>query len=186
MKRDITTQSHPMGLMLMNLGIVVTAAFLLVVLFVVQAVRRRRVDVETERVLAEMVEGTLGADGRGLGDAVILLERSRQAGLAARLHVSGAPRRLPRSVDLAGYRIVQEALTNALEHGTDAATVIIGYQPSAVTLTVDSPVGGRATRHSGIKRMRERATPVGGTVQAGPYAGGWRVYAYLPTELNPS
>jgi signal transduction histidine kinase len=175
-----------MGLMLMNLGIVVTAASLLVVLFVVQAVRRRREDLETERVLAEKVEGTLGADGRGLEDAMILVDRSRRAGLMARLHVSGAPRQLPRSVDLAGYRIVQEALTNALEHGTAAATVTIGYQTGAVVLIVDSPVGGRPTRHSGVKRMRERATPVGGTVQAGPHRGGWRVQAYLPTELNPS
>ncbi|GAA0402449.1 hypothetical protein Acor_67800 [Acrocarpospora corrugata] len=175
-----------MGLMLMNLGIVVTAACLLVVLIVMQSVRRRKVDIENERMLAEQVEGALGADGRGLDDAVILLQRSRQLGLAARLHVSGAPRKLPRSVDLAGYRIVQEALTNALEHRTNAATVTISYQVGAITLTVDSPVGGKPTRHSGVKRMRERATPLGGTVQSGPYRGGWRVHAYLPTELTPS
>jgi hypothetical protein len=148
---------------------------------------RRRMAQALNWVLVQQVDGLLGADRRRLADTGLLLDRSRQAGLATRLHVSGLPREIPEAVDVAGYRIVQEALTSALEHGMVAATVEISYDTRGVTLTVDSPIGNRPARYSGLSRMRERARAIGGTVEAGPHRGGWRVIAHLPIDhLKPS
>lgn len=120
-----------------------------------------------------------------LADAAGLVERARQAGVAARLQVEGVPRDLPVSIDLAGYRVLQEALTNVLKHGTAEADVIIGYEPDRVRLTVRNPVNGAPRRlpgaGAGLIGMRERVTLVGGAFEAGPYDGGWRVRAELPT-----
>lgn len=76
-----------------------------------------------------------------LTEADDLVARAREAGLEVRLRVNGEARELPASVDLAGYRIVQESLTNALKHGDGIADVVIGYRPALVTLTVDTPAG---------------------------------------------
>jgi len=113
------------------------------------------------------------------------VERAREAGLDVRMRVEGEVRELPASVDLAGYRIVQESLTNALKHGGKAADVVIGYLPELVTLTVDNPMGeaGRELpgAGAGIIGMRERTNLVGGIFEAGPHNDGWRVRAELPT-----
>jgi signal transduction histidine kinase len=91
---------------------------------------------------------------------------------------------LPDAVDLAGMRIIQEALTNVLEHGTASATVMLAYLPDQLTLTIDSPLdpGRPAPRgpHEGLVTMRRRAAKLGGSLTAGPYQGGWRVHAELP------
>jgi len=147
---------------------------------------RRRTAQPYNWALVEQVNGPLGVDGRRLTDTGCLLQRTRQAGLETRLHISGLPRGIPPAVDLAGYRIIQEALTSAIEHGMPAATVEISYEATLVTLIVDSPIGNRPARPSGLSRMRERARTVGGIVEAGPYRGGWRVTAYLPIEPEPS
>ncbi|WP_214110469.1 sensor histidine kinase [Acrocarpospora catenulata] len=166
--------------------VIVAAGVLLVVLVVVRTVYRRRAEDLNERWVTERVEGTLGADGRRLADMAILVERARQAGVAARLHVSGAPAKLPAEVDLAGYRIIQEALMNAIEHGVSTATVTIAYRANALVIDVDTPIGSRPTRYSGAKRMRARATPLGGSVKSRPYGDGWRVSANFPIVLEPS
>jgi hypothetical protein len=115
-----------------------------------------------------------------------LVQSSRHGGLTIRLHVAGSPLELPDPVDLAGMRIIQEALTNALKHGTANATVVLAYRPDAVTLTVDSQMKGKiaASRgpHEGLAIMRRRANKIGGSVTAGPYQGGWRVHAELPFQ----
>jgi hypothetical protein len=172
----------------LDVKVLSVVGLMLVILILVSVRRQQRTEggADYDHSLAEKVNGILGADGRRLDDTLVLLERSRKAGLAARLHVSGSPRPLPASVDVAGYRIVQEALTNALERGTASATVVIGYQTGGVTLVVDTPIGSRPARFSGLKQMRERAASIGGTVDAGLYQGGWRVQAHLPTELKPS
>jgi len=122
---------------------------------------------------------------RRVAEAGELLERAREAGLDVRMRVEGEVRELPASVDLAGYRIVQESLTNALKHGGKVADVVIGYLPELVTLTVDNPVS-EARRElpgagAGIIGMRERTNLVGGVFEAGPHNDGWRVRAELPT-----
>ncbi|MEV7968289.1 ATP-binding protein [Sphaerisporangium sp. NPDC088356] len=113
-----------------------------------------------------------------------LVQSSRHGGLTIRLHVAGTPQELPDPVDLAGMRIIQEALTNTLKHGTPNATVVLSYEPDRVTLTVDNGMKAKthASRgpHEGLATMRRRASKIGGSVWAGPYEGGWRVHAELP------
>ncbi|GAA3421807.1 histidine kinase [Streptosporangium vulgare] len=145
--------------------------------------------------MAEMraMIGLLRQDGeepeatrRRVAEAGELAERAREAGLDVRMRVDGEARELPASVDLAGYRIVQESLTNALKHGGKAADVVIGYRPGLVTLTVDNPVDGAGRglpgAGAGIIGMRERTVLVGGVFEAGPRDDGWRVHAELPTR----
>ncbi|MBG0827126.1 two-component sensor histidine kinase [Planomonospora sp. ID67723] len=122
-----------------------------------------------------------------LAEADQLVERARETGLAVRLRVDGRAGELPASVDLAGYRILQEALTNALKHGGGTAAVEIGYRAAEVVLTVDNPAGGAPRglpgAGAGLIGMRERAALVGGLVEAGPRDGGWQVRAVLPTTV---
>ncbi|MFI6458519.1 sensor histidine kinase [Streptosporangium amethystogenes] len=167
---------------------------------------RRDLDAQTVRKVLESIRensvegmgemramiGLLRQDGeepeairRRVAEAEELAERAREAGLDVRMRVDGDARELPASVDLAGYRIVQESLTNALKHGGKAADVVIGYLPGLVTLTVDNPVGeagrGLPGAGAGIIGMRERTNLVGGLFEAGPHNDGWRVRAELPT-----
>jgi signal transduction histidine kinase len=120
-----------------------------------------------------------------VADAETLVERSRQAGMSTMFEVYGEPRDLPASVDLAGYRILQEALTNALKHGDQTASVRVDYAHGQVELTVDNPVNGHRMglpgARAGVVGMSERAELVGGRFEAGPAGDGWRVWARLPT-----
>ncbi|MFC4592431.1 sensor histidine kinase [Sphaerisporangium corydalis] len=113
-----------------------------------------------------------------------LVQCSRHGGLTIRLHLAGSPRELPDPVDLAGMRIIQESLTNALKHGEPNATVVLCYRPDRLTLTVDNPMSGKGAPsrgpHHGLAVMRRRANRLGGSMTAGPYEGGWRVHAELP------
>ncbi|MGK5559323.1 sensor histidine kinase, partial [Actinomadura kijaniata] len=97
----------------------------------------------------------------------------------------GAP--VPAPVALAGYRIVQEALTNALRHsGARTATVTVRHTGDAVTLRIDDDGTGPTDpaaldRGNGLRGMAERAATVGGHLTAGPGPeGGFRVHAHLP------
>jgi signal transduction histidine kinase len=95
---------------------------------------------------------------------------------------------LPVGVDLAGYRIVQESLTNALKHGTGTASVTVDYGSDEVRLTVHNPVAGQGSLDhlgagAGLIGMRERAALLRGRLDAGPTAGArWRVHAALPLD----
>ncbi|WP_067127029.1 sensor histidine kinase [Microtetraspora malaysiensis] len=117
-----------------------------------------------------------------LSDVEALIER---AGFPVELAVAGTPRELPAAVDLAGFRIVQESLTNVLKHGTGAGVrVLVGYRPDLVELTVVNEVGagpsGLPGAGAGLAGMRERATLLGGSFEAGPHGRGWRVRVELP------
>jgi signal transduction histidine kinase len=109
----------------------------------------------------------------------------REAGLPVTLEVVGEPIALPPGVDLSAYRIVQEALTNALKHAGPAhARVIVRYGADAVELEVsdDGPGGVDApgTGH-GLVGMRERVALYGGDLEAGSRReGGWALRARLP------
>ena len=101
---------------------------------------------------------------------------------------------LPAGVDLSAYRIVQEALTNALRHArATRAEVTVRYEPGAIAVEIsDDGAGGPADvtdgEHAGhgIVGMRERAALVGGTLEAGaPPHGGFRVRAELPLGARP-
>jgi signal transduction histidine kinase len=116
-----------------------------------------------------------------------LLEQLRAAGLTTRLTVTGTRPTQSAGTELTVFRIVQEALTNTLKHGGQAATatVELRYEPGAVTVTVtDDGRGGGAvpTGGNGLIGMRERVETYGGSLSAGPQPhGGWRVVATLPT-----
>ncbi|MGA8116972.1 MAG: sensor histidine kinase [Actinocatenispora sp.] len=128
----------------------------------------------------------------GLAQLPALRERLAHAGLPVTLTVEGAPdaelpdAELPGAVDLAAYRIVQEALTNVLRHaGSTSAEVRIVHRPGRMDIEVtDAGLGGEPTPGgSGIAGMRERATALGGTLEAGPRpGGGFRVHAVLPVS----
>ncbi|TMR23178.1 two-component sensor histidine kinase [Nonomuraea zeae] len=122
-----------------------------------------------------------------LADAETLVERVTRAGLDAEIRIEGEPREVPASVDLAGYRILQEALTNALKHGDSPVSVAVLYEADRVLVRVENAVGDREARlpgaGAGLVGMRERTSLVGGSFEAGPSGdGGWRVLADLPTS----
>src|ERR687898_704778 len=126
----------------------------------------------------------------GLADLEGLLAEVGKAGLAVRLRVEGTPSPLPAGVDLSAYRIVQEALTNAVKHaGPVHAQVTIGYRDQEVTVEVTDdgrgPVppasDGRMGTGHGLIGMRERVVAFNGELEAGPRpGGGFRVAARLP------
>lgn len=113
-----------------------------------------------------------------------LVERHRAAGLQVAAQLAGERRPLPRSVAWAGYRILQEALTNAARHGTGRADVAVEFGPSAMEITVTNPARPAAEPAAsgghGIIGMRERATLLGGTLETGRHNGTFRLYARLP------
>jgi signal transduction histidine kinase len=120
-----------------------------------------------------------------------LVARSEAAGLPVRVSIEGSPRPLPPGVDLAAYRIVQEALTNIARHaGPATATVRVTYGPDAVTVEIEDNGRGRAAAATagggnGIPGMCERAEVLGGELDAGPrLGGGFRVRARLPVQRD--
>ncbi|MFI7487674.1 sensor histidine kinase [Micromonospora echinaurantiaca] len=147
----------------------------------------------TSREALDELRVTLGAVRRGGGREPVpglarldaLRERLADAGLAVTLRVTGEPRELPGAVDLAAYRVVQEALTNVLRHaGVAEAEATVGYGGDALTVEVlDRGVGGGGGAGHGLAGMRERVTALGGELAAGPRpGGGFRVAARLPVE----
>ncbi|GAA4900081.1 sensor histidine kinase [Streptomonospora salina] len=106
-----------------------------------------------------------------------LAERTTAAGLPVRLEAERRATPLPAAVDLAAYRIVQEALTNALRHsGASSAEVSVAYGAAELRVAVADDGGaapsGGAPEGNGLRGMRERAAAVGGTCTAGPREGG--------------
>jgi signal transduction histidine kinase len=110
------------------------------------------------------------------------------AGLPVALSVTGARRTLPAGPDLAGFRVVQEALTNVLKHAPEAsATIGIAYREADLLIDITDNGSGQAGREPGGGRgligLRERIAIYGGSLDAGPRpGGGWRVRATIPLE----
>lgn len=114
-----------------------------------------------------------------------LVDQVRAAGLDVILSSKGDLEHLPPGVDLAAYRILQEALTNALQHGGNAAEVKVERDARTLSIRVEDD-GGREPQPRrngghGLVGMRERARLYGGSVQAGARpSGGFSVVASLP------
>jgi signal transduction histidine kinase len=109
-----------------------------------------------------------------LGD---LVAEHRAAGLPVRLEITGATRPLPGGVELSAYRIVQEALTNAVKHGRPSRVVVtVAFRGSRLDIEVVDD-GGAGW---GLAGMRERVALLGGELETGRAAGGYRVAARLP------
>jgi len=158
----------------------------------------RQIETSGRTGLAEMrrLLGILKAEGDGdgrapqpgLADLGELLDSMRATGLAVEAVVEGSTRPLPPGVDLSAYRIVQEALTNALRHaGGASARVLVRYEPAALELEIADdglgPPDGPSTQGQGLIGMRERAQLFGGAFEAGPRpGGGFLVRARLPFE----
>jgi signal transduction histidine kinase len=128
-----------------------------------------------------------------LEDLDQLLADYRTAGIAVVAEITGPLEAVEAARSVAGYRIVQEAMANVSKHSPAARTAVtVRVDPSdgRCRIVVDDRVGGPPPRRStggfGLIGMQERARSVGGTVQAGPVDGGWRVSAELPpsTEIE--
>jgi signal transduction histidine kinase len=118
-------------------------------------------------------------------DVPALVERFRGAGADVRATVDGDLSRLPNTVGLATYRILQEALTNAAKHAPRAtSTVHVAVASDAVRLSVESSGPPGRGNGLGLLGMHERAESLGGQCDAGPGGSGWLVRAELP--LGPA
>jgi signal transduction histidine kinase len=126
----------------------------------------------------------------GIADLDALVEQVRRAGLPVELTMQGEPKVPAPGVELAAYRIVQEALTNTLKHaGPARARVSARYEADALRLEIaDDGRGGSKRRGGGhgLVGMRERVALYGGELEAGPRAqGGFAVRARLPLGREP-
>ena len=126
-------------------------------------------------------------------DVPALVGATAAAGCAATLEVSGSLAGIEPITGLAVYRVVQESLANATRHAPGAAVrVAIAIGADDVDVTVADGGGvGRARGQGGpggmgLVGMRERVEALGGTLAAGPSAGGWRVHATLPRAGVPA
>jgi signal transduction histidine kinase len=155
---------------------------------------------ELRRILALLRSPAHGAESRpqpSLGELDELVADYRAAGLPVRLEMIGAPRPLPGGVELSVYRIVQEALTNVLNHSHPArVTVTLAFHGSRLDVEVvddgTTAARGDAAERSGDERpargsghglvgMRERVAVLGGELETGRrVGGGFRVAARLP------
>jgi signal transduction histidine kinase len=153
---------------------------------------------ELRRVLGVLRTGGQDtAPQPGLADLDALLDSARSGGVSISATISGDPVPLPDGVDLSAYRILQEALSNAMRHAPGShVQVDVAYRPDGMALEVRNDVGtrtvpvlvgsgdGGAGGGHGLVGMRERATMLSGSLDAGPTGdGGFLVTALLP--LSP-
>jgi signal transduction histidine kinase len=153
---------------------------------------------EIGRESLEQIRGVIGVlrstDGTdpGLADLTDLVERFRAGGLdVAESIVLADPAAVDPTTGLVAYRIVQEALSNAVQHAAGAAIVVgvrLAEPDGGLRIDVANGPGGAASAVSGrpglgVRGMGERVRALGGTFAAGPTAdGGWRVSARLPVR----
>jgi signal transduction histidine kinase len=151
----------------------------------------RRALTDTRRLLGVLREGDTPDlhPAPGLADLDALVAGVRAAGLPVRYEVQGSPAGLLPGVQLAVYRLVQEALTNTLKHGGAGATATVRLRVDDEEVHVDVEDDGVGSRTPagvgrGLHGMQERAATYGGAVTAGPRAGGgWAVQARL--DVSP-
>ncbi len=152
---------------------------------------------EIRRTIGMLRDDADGADppppSPDLTDVAALVSEFAGAGLLVSLSTDGPLDRPSPSVALAGYRIIQEALTNASRHTVGAeviVTVTVGVANDMVDDVCEIVVANRGgdmidSGHRsgfGLTSMRERARSVGGSLLAGPSTDGWSVEAILPVE----
>ncbi len=135
----------------------------------------------------------------GLASVGPLIDRAAAAGLPAELDVQGSPRPLPPGLDLAAFRVAQEALTNVIKHaGRPTTRVTVCYRPDELVVQVtddgrpipaaapasdDDAAGMPAGAGRGLLGLRERVALYGGRLDAGQRpGGGWVVRATIPVE----
>lgn len=125
-----------------------------------------------------------------LADLETLFSQVRQAGVEPRITVDPMPPgEPPGAIQLAVYRILQEALTNAIRHGDGSVDVRLSWLPDRVEIEVANRIGATAQPSSsghGLIGMRERAQLVGGSLHAGQEGEAFLVRASLPISTSPS
>jgi signal transduction histidine kinase len=131
----------------------------------------------------------------GLHELTTLVEQAQRAGLATSLTIHGTPVDVSPGLDLSAFRIVQEALTNALKHAGPAhVDVVVRYGSDRIVLIIDDDGVGPSPRRNDPTRpryghlgMRERVALFGGTLRVGGRpGGGYRVVATLPLDREPA
>jgi signal transduction histidine kinase len=142
------------------------------------------------RVLRETEHSESLEPAPGLERLQELVDRVCASGIAVRVQVEGSVRSLTPATNLAAYRTVQEALTNVIRHAPSAsASVQVEYAADSVRIEVTDdgglPQSGLASTLSGtglgLSGLRERASALGGTLEAGPTSSqGFRVCVRLP------
>jgi signal transduction histidine kinase len=155
---------------------------------------------ELRRVLGVLrTSGQDTAPQPGLADLDALLDSARSGGVSVTVTRSGDPVTLPEGVDLSAYRIVQEALSNAMRYAPGSHVRLhLAYRPDGLALEVRNDAAPAASRTvpvlvasgaraagggQGLVGMRERATMLGGSLEAGPTGdGGFQVTAVLPVS----
>ncbi|MDT4956598.1 MAG: hypothetical protein QOD31_397 [Pseudonocardiales bacterium] len=121
----------------------------------------------------------------GAGEVPTLVERFRSAGVDVTLSVDGDTSLLPATAGLAVYRIVQEAMTNAIKHAPGSSIAVsLSVDAASVGLAVDSSGAPGDGAGLGVISMRERAESLGGSCAAGPGGRGWLVQATLPLDAG--
>jgi signal transduction histidine kinase len=124
-------------------------------------------------------------------DLDALIEGARNSGLSVTIEIDGRSRALPSGIGLVAYRIIQEALTNAIRHAAPTTvTVRIAYEVAALALDVRDegrqgvvPLQVIRGSGSGLRGMRERVERCAGALTFGPLpSGGYAVTARLPIE----
>lgn len=143
--------------------------------------------VETGRLLHVLRDSDdeLGlAPTPGLRDLDRLVDEFERDGLRVELVVEGPTTDLPAAVDVSAYRILREALTNALRYSTDGSVrVELSVTPSGVTLHAVNPTEGRTGLGTGLglAGLEERVAVLGGTLRAASHDGRYELVATLPT-----
>lgn len=148
---------------------------------------------DLDHVIGLLREDDAAADGRqrSLGDLEELIGETRAAGATLTAEIKGDPGQVSLVVSRAAYRVVQEALTNALRHaGPVPLSLHLTTADGGVHIDVVNPLpaewrprtgsGGR-----GIAGMQERVEALHGSFSAGPVDAQWRVRAYLPSHPDP-
>ena len=147
---------------------------------------RRTVKVLREESASETDSGP--ASTLGLASVSTVVDAARATGLDVTVDLDVDPDRLPRAVDAAAFRIVQESVTNVLRHsGASAANVSAQVHGDELILRIhDDGHGGSAdtAAGAGIRGMTERAGLLGGRLGAGPSDEGFTVTAHLPIDVE--
>jgi signal transduction histidine kinase len=142
---------------------------------------------DLDQALAVLDAPTERRPTRGLAAVDDLAAQLTAAGVPVRVRVEGTPRTLTTPVDLAAFRVVQEALTNVAKHAPGSpADVEIRYDDDALRLRVSDPAPAPAvvsTSGRGLAGIRDRAEALGGIAEAGPDPhGGWSVRCTIPVS----
>ncbi|TQJ23047.1 signal transduction histidine kinase [Micromonospora sp. A202] len=143
------------------------------------------------RTTLDVLRSPTDGDPVGLARVDELAERTRAAGVPVQVTVTGRPRDLPAEVDQAGYRVVQEALTNVARHaGPATAQIHVEYAPAQLTVSVADDGQASPDRTTtpgvGLRGMRERVTGLGGTLRAAARDDhGFTVRATFPLDGPP-